>query len=92
MVGWGEIELLLPACNSLKDKRQILSSILIKLKKGFNVSICEVESQDKWQRAKLQIAIAGTSMESIHHSFDGILKALDSNPEITMIDQNFWLA
>ncbi|MGB9552765.1 MAG: DUF503 domain-containing protein [bacterium] len=89
MVGWGEIEILIPASNSLKSKRHVLAPILIKLKQTFNVSICEVEGQNTWQRATLQLAIVGTSSDILFQSFHSILKTLEENPEIALIRQDF---
>ncbi|MCR4432992.1 MAG: DUF503 domain-containing protein [Coprothermobacterota bacterium] len=89
MVGWGEIEILIPASNSLKSKRHVLAPILVKLKQAYNVSVCEVEGQNTWQRATLQLAIVGTSSDIILQAFDSILKTLEENPEIALIRQDF---
>jgi len=55
-VGAITLELFLPECQSLKAKRQILKSIIDKVRAKFNVSIAEVDNQDLWQRATLGIA------------------------------------
>lgn len=89
MVGWGEVEILIPGSNSLKSKRHVLAPLMIKLKQAFNVSVCEVEGQDTWQRAILQLAIVGTSSEILHQAFDAILKTLEENPQIALIRQDF---
>jgi len=54
-VGAITLELFLPECQSLKAKRQILKSIIDKVRTKFNVSIAEVDNQDLWQRATLGI-------------------------------------
>jgi hypothetical protein len=89
MVGWGEIEIIIPSSNSLKSKRRVLVPILAKLKQSFNVTVCEIEGQDTWQRAKLQLAIVGTSSDHIYQAFDSIIKVIDNNPEVALIGKNF---
>jgi uncharacterized protein YlxP (DUF503 family) len=53
-------ELHLAACQSLKDKRQILKSLKDRLHQRFNVSAAETDHQDLWQRAELTVAVVST--------------------------------
>ncbi len=60
-IGIGRFELFIPASGSLKDKRQVLRSMTMSVSKRFNVSIAEVEFQDKWQRAAIGVScVSGT--------------------------------
>jgi uncharacterized protein len=56
VVGVLSLDLLLPASNSLKDKRQVLRSLLDRLHNEFNVSAAEVGDNDVWRRAQLGVA------------------------------------
>jgi uncharacterized protein len=56
VVGLVTIQLQLPASNSLKDKRQVLRSVIARVHHQFNVSIAEVALQDQHQLATLAIA------------------------------------
>lgn len=47
---YGYIELLLPYCTSLKEKRKIIQSIIARIRKRYNISISEVKYQNLWQR------------------------------------------
>jgi uncharacterized protein len=58
-------ELHLAACQSLKDKRQILKSLKDRLHQRFNVSAAETDHQDLWQRAELTVAVVSTDR---HHA------------------------
>lgn len=61
-IGIGRFELFIPASGSLKDKRQVLRSVSQSVQKRFNVSIAEVDFQDKWQRAAFGIScVSGTA-------------------------------
>jgi uncharacterized protein YlxP (DUF503 family) len=61
------VDLLIPGCSSLKEKRFVLSSLKARLRGRFNVSVAEVDFQDKWQRAALAISFVGTD----HATLDG---------------------
>ena len=54
-VGVCHIKLRLPENVSLKGKRQVLRSIITRVRSKFNVSIAEVDDQDLWQLATLGI-------------------------------------
>lgn len=47
--------------HSLKEKRQIVSSIKEKLRNKFNISIIESDYQDLWQKIQLAIALVSNS-------------------------------
>ncbi len=53
-------ELHLTACQSLKDKRQILQSLKARLHNEFNVSAAETAHQDLWQRAEITVCVVST--------------------------------
>ncbi|MEW6170116.1 MAG: DUF503 domain-containing protein [Candidatus Omnitrophota bacterium] len=44
---------------SLKEKRMVLRSFLVRLQNNFNVSVCQIGDQDKWQKITLAITTVG---------------------------------
>ncbi len=56
VIGAAKVVLHLPANHSLKGKRQVVRSIVERVKGKFDVAIAEVDGQDLWQRAVLGIA------------------------------------
>ncbi len=62
IVGVCTIELRMREVRSLKGKRQIMNSITKRVKNNFNVSIAEVDYQDKWQRASLGVSCVAESI------------------------------
>ena len=54
-VGVCKINLRLPENGSLKGKRQVVKSIIGRVKNKFNVSVAEVENNDRWQLATIGI-------------------------------------
>ena len=53
VIGLCEITLHLPQCHSLKEKRQVIKSVMARVRNQFEVAIAEVDEQDRWQIAKL---------------------------------------
>ncbi|HEY3374249.1 MAG TPA: DUF503 domain-containing protein [Candidatus Aquicultor sp.] len=91
VVGLLEIELFLPNANSLKDKRQVVKSIIGKVDSKFNVSISEVDNHDLWQRATIGIAHVSMTGEQTKHLLDhvdrfieGLDKAIVNNRKFTL--------
>lgn len=58
------LELRIPGCSSLKEKRGRLKPLLARLHRNYNVSAAEVDMLDKWQAAV--VAVAAVSNDSVH--------------------------
>lgn len=61
VVGVARVVLFLGASRSLKDKRQILKSLIAQAQNQFQVAVAEVERHDQWQIGVLGIAYVSTS-------------------------------
>ena len=59
------LHLMLPVCNSLKEKRSQIKPVLSRLHREFNVSAAEVDLLDVWR--EVVIACAVVSNNSIHN-------------------------
>lgn len=55
-VGLLTLELYLPLTNSLKEKRGILKPLIARLRREFNVSVCEADAQDVLTRSVIEVA------------------------------------
>ena len=62
VVGLLTVELHVPGCQSLKEKRMVLRRIKDRLKK-FNVAVSEVDHQDLWQRASLAVVTVSSAQQ-----------------------------
>jgi uncharacterized protein len=69
IVGISEITLHLPESHSLKDKRQIIKSLMARVRQRFEVAIAEVGENDIWQIAKIGISHVGNN----HQHADEVL-------------------
>ena len=51
VIGVLTVDLYIPLCQSLKEKRRPLNALKTKLSAAFNVSVAEVDEQDSWQKS-----------------------------------------
>jgi uncharacterized protein YlxP (DUF503 family) len=80
------IQFLLPGCASLKQKRFVLASVKAKLRNRFNVSVCENDFQDKWQRSELAIAAVATDRRGAEIVERDVMDFLEHEPRIVLCD------
>jgi uncharacterized protein YlxP (DUF503 family) len=80
------VDLYLPGSISLKDKRAILRRLKDRLANKFNISIAEVDYQDKWQRTQLGIAQVGNDYKFLEKSMNQILKIIDNNDSAEVME------
>ena len=81
-----EVEIRIPASRSLKDRRQVVRSLLAVTRERFHVSAAEVGGQDTWQRATLGFAVAASEARLAEATIDEIDRYLWSRPEIEVLD------
>ncbi len=86
--GVGIIKLHIPESQSLKDKRQVLKSVVAKLKNRFNISIAEVDDNDLWQVAMLGISCVSNNDKVVDETFTKIINFIENNyPEVEIVNQ-----
>jgi uncharacterized protein YlxP (DUF503 family) len=78
VVGTLKIEFRLHDNRSLKGKRQVVKSIVGKVKSRFNVSIAEIGSNDMWEKIELGISAVGNDRRHIDSSLNHTLNYIDS--------------
>lgn len=86
IVGTLQVRLLLRQARSLKDKRQVVQSIKARLHQDFNVSVAEVEGQDKRQLVVLGLAMVGNEAHPIKQALGAIVEALRVHPVAELVD------
>ena len=83
----GKVTLHLPESQTLKDKRQVVRSLLARLRNQFEVAAAEVARQDTWQVAVLGLAYvsgeASHAEEVIQHAVRYIE---ESRPDLAVTD------
>jgi uncharacterized protein YlxP (DUF503 family) len=79
-IGLLTVELHIEEANSLKDKRQVLKSLLAHLRSEFNISATEVGDHDVWRTATVGIAVVATDGAYANQVLDKVLDHIESNP------------
>jgi uncharacterized protein YlxP (DUF503 family) len=74
------VRLLLREARTLKDKRQVVRSIKDRLRHDFNVSVAEVEAEDKCQLVVLGVAMVGNEHHHVRTCLQQIVEALRRHP------------
>lgn len=86
LVGTLRLRLAIRSARSLKDKRQVVSSIKDKLHNHFNVSVAEVQEQDHRQLAVLGVAMVSNESQHLRTALSKIVDAIRSHPVAELVD------
>jgi uncharacterized protein YlxP (DUF503 family) len=81
-IGTLTIVLYLHDTESLKDKRQIVKSLVETLRRKFNISIAEIDDLDKWRKATIGVAFVSNDAAHVNRVLDKVLDSVESVPEI----------
>ncbi len=91
IVGTLRVRLLLREARTLKDKRQVLSSIKDRLRHSFNVSVAEIEAHDNPRSVVLGLAMVCNETHPIKQAFSEIRNALKAHPIAEFVDDEMEL-
>jgi uncharacterized protein YlxP (DUF503 family) len=80
VIGSLEVRLRIREARTLKDKRQVVKSILERLRNSFNVSAAEVDALDKYQLAVLGIAMVSNEAYHVRTALEQIVEVLRRHP------------
>jgi uncharacterized protein YlxP (DUF503 family) len=80
VIGTLTVRLLVRESRTLKDKRQVVRSVLDRMKSAFNVSASEVDTHDDVKVATLAFAAVGFENASIQGVLQKIADALRVHP------------
>jgi uncharacterized protein YlxP (DUF503 family) len=86
IVGSLEVRLLVREARSLKDKRQVVRSILDRLRHEYNVSIAEVDHLNDYRQVNLGIAMVGWDAKQVRDTLQKIAESLRCHPIAEFVD------
>lgn len=73
------IHLHLPTCASLKEKRGRIKPLISRLHREFNVSVAEMDLQDKWDEAVIVCAMVGNDATFVQSALGNVAKWVEGN-------------
>ena len=88
IIGTIKVRIHVPWVHSLKEKRSIVKSMVAKIRQKFNVSIAEIEEQDRHQHIVLGIAFVSNGQKMADRSCRQVLNFIDQNTEGTIVDED----
>ncbi len=75
----------IPHAHSLKDKRMVARSLTDKVRRRFNVSVAEVDTQDIHQTLTLGIAIVSGDAFWVHNMLEEIIHYIELNADAELV-------
>ena len=69
----------IPGCSSLKEKRGRIKPLISKLRREFNVSVAEMDLQDKWQEAVIGCAMIGNDHAFLKSALQNVAKWVEGH-------------
>lgn len=88
-VGICKVKLRLPDNLSLKGKRQVVKSLVARIKNKFNVSVAEVEDNDLWQLATIGICFVSNDQRFTNEVLSKVMElVLNSQGDFEVLDHN----
>ncbi|WP_322822169.1 DUF503 domain-containing protein [Chloroflexus sp.] len=77
IIGSCTIHLHIATAQSLKEKRQVLRSLIARIRNEFNVSIAEIDDQDRWQSARLGVAVVATDRVHAQRQLESVVHFIE---------------
>jgi uncharacterized protein YlxP (DUF503 family) len=85
-VGALRIELYMPQCRTLKEKRQVVRSIIDRTRNRFNAAVAEVDKQDLWQVCSLGITCVSNSEFAVREMLNRIDRSIRAMDKAEVLD------
>jgi hypothetical protein len=74
------------AADSLKDKRQVVRSLLQHLRNKFNISAAEVEDLHLWRRATIGVAVISNDARFANKVLSQVVNHVEVDPRAVLED------
>ncbi|RBW69886.1 DUF503 domain-containing protein [Bacillus taeanensis] len=92
MIGFVRCQCLIYNASSLKEKRAVLKSVIVRIRQRYNVSVSELDFHDLWQRTEIGIVTISKDKFKAEQELALALKIIDGNPEIERAETTYeWL-
>ncbi|MEA2101980.1 MAG: DUF503 domain-containing protein [Thermodesulfobacteriota bacterium] len=87
VIGALKIRVKIAASGSLKEKRRALRSVKDRLG-HMNVSVAEVDDQDKWQASTLGLAAVSNEAAHVNGVMDKVFDRVEGSADLEIIDSH----
>lgn len=85
-------DLHLPAAQSLKAKRSVVTPIIRHIDRQTGVAASEVDHHDRWQRTLIGVSAVGNSVGHLDETMDAVERYLWSRPDVEVLEviRSWW--
>ena len=81
------LQIHIPGCSSLKEKRRRLTPLLTRLHRKFNLSVTEMDNHDFWQSATIACALISTDNGHTQRTLQKVIQWVDTYwPDVSLVD------
>ena len=88
-IGVLTLQLQLPGCKSLKEKRSRLKPLISRLHREFNISVAELSYQDIWDEATIGCVMISNDHQFSESSLQTVIHWVDKNwPDVSLVDDH----
>lgn len=88
-IGTLTLQIDIPGCKSLKNKRSRLKPLLTRLHREFNISVAEVDHHDSWQSAVIACVMISSSPKYVQRALQSVAEWVECYwPDVTVIDDS----
>lgn len=88
IIGICNIKIRIFQASSLKEKRQIIKSLMGRLKSRFNISIAEVGLNDSWQTAEIAFTLVTNNSKHANEVISKVIYFIDGDSRVEILEQN----
>jgi uncharacterized protein YlxP (DUF503 family) len=85
-IGALRLELYMPQCGNLKEKRQVIKSIIDRTRARYNVAVAEIDKQDLWQLSSLGITCVSNSEYAVREMLSRVDRSIRSMGKAEILD------
>ncbi|GIV01535.1 MAG: hypothetical protein KatS3mg015_0365 [Fimbriimonadales bacterium] len=91
-VGLLVLTLELPGCNTLKDKRRVLHSLMERVRRELHVSAAEVGFQNQIRSSSVAFAFVSGARVQVERLRESVERRFDEEPRLVVIERQWtWL-
>lgn len=91
LVALSALDLRIPGCTSLKEKRHVVKGLAQGLRGRFNVAVAEVDHQDQWQRTTLAVSAVSAQGFQLRKVMHEVERFVARQPAVEIIDHQMTL-
>ncbi|OLS03860.1 DUF503 domain-containing protein [Tissierella creatinophila] len=88
IIGVCTVKIRIFEANSLKEKRQVIKSLMGRLKSRFNISIAEVGLNDSWQTSEIGFSLTTNDSNHAREVISKVINFIDGDNRVEILEQN----